>query len=637
MCSISGIVTTSERECNSRELKRAVARMNVALRHRGPDDNGICEYESKSVSAGFLSVCIGNTRLAIIDTSSAGHQPILDAETGICISYNGETYNFRQLRHEIGEEFGPWHSTTDTEVVLRAYKKWGLESLRRLRGMFALAIWNPITRELILARDPFGIKPLYYSVSTGEEDKRLVFASEIRALIASGLIEKRLCPQGVTSYLSNGSIQAPLTILQGVKSLMPGECLVFRPFEKNWQIESLEIRTPVETVDRFETRAQAAEQLRAELEESVRAHLVSDVPLGVFLSGGMDSSALVGLMSKVSKSRPNTFSVVFDDVHLSEARHSRLVADRFQTSHREILLKEDSLLRQLPDALRSFDQPSMDGVNTYVVAKAVREAQVTVALSGLGGDELFGGYPSFRRAMKLYSTPPAAKRLAKALSTAGRFTSNGSVKRNKFWQLAGSEGTPQEVYEITRQLFDSNSLASLTGSARVFPPANACSSVDPINDISKLELAGYMANTLLRDTDAMSMAHSLEVRVPFVDVDVVRFALSVPGKLKLNGGAPRLPKPLLAAAVTDLLPRDFLARRKMGFTLPFERWMQSTLRTEIAAVMCDSHRYKEAGLSGQVVAEVWNRFLRAPAKIGWSRPWALYVLAKWCEVNEVTA
>jgi len=611
--------------------------MNVALRHRGPDDNGIFEYESTASSAGFVSLCIGNTRLAIIDTSSAGHQPMVDAETGICISYNGETYNFQQLRHEIGEQFGTWRSTTDTEVVLRAYKKWGLESLRRLRGMFALAIWNPITRELILARDPFGIKPLYYFVSTDGEDKRLVFASEIRALIASGLIAKRLCPEGVASYLSNGSIQAPLTILQGVKSLMPGECLVVRPFEKNWQIESVIIKTAVETADRFETRAQAAEQLRAELEESVRAHLVSDVPLGVFLSGGMDSSALVALMSKVSKARPNTFSVVFDDAHLSEARHSRLIADRFQTNHREILLKEDSLLRQLPDALRSFDQPSMDGVNTYVVSKAVRDAQVTVALSGLGGDELFAGYPSFRRAMKIYSAPPAAKRVAKTLSTAGRFTSNGSVKRNKFWQFAASEGTPQEVYEITRQLFDSHSLARLTDRARTSPTPNGASSFDPINDISKLELAGYMANTLLRDTDAMSMAHSLEVRVPFVDVDVVRFALSVPGKLKLNGEAPHLPKPLLAAALTDLLPPDFLARRKMGFTLPFERWMQSTLRSDISSVMSDSHRYREAGLNGQAVAGVWNAFLKAPAKTGWTRPWALYVLAKWCEVNEVTA
>lgn len=637
MCSISGIVTTSEREYHSGELKRTVARMNVALRHRGPDDNGIFEYQAKGSASGFVSLCIGNTRLAIIDTSSAGHQPMVDAETGICISYNGETYNFRQLRHEIGEQFGPWRSTTDTEVVLRAYKKWGLESLRRLRGMFALAIWNPITRELILARDPFGIKPLYYFVSTDGKDKRLVFASEIRALIGSGLVESRLSPEGVASYLSNGSTQAPLTILQGVKSLMPGECLVVRPFEKNWRIESVPIKTPAETTDPFESRAQAAQQLRAELEESVRAHLVSDVPLGVFLSGGMDSSALVALMSTVSKTRPNTFSVVFDDDHLSEARHSRMIADRFQTSHREILLKEDSLLRQLPDAVRSFDQPSMDGVNTYVVSKAVREAQVTVALSGLGGDELFGGYPSFRRAMKLNSTPPAAKRVAKALSAAGRFTSNGSVKRNKFWQLAASEGTPQDVYQITRQLFDSNTVARLTHGARILPAPNVSASSDPINDISKLELDGYMANTLLRDTDAMSMAHSLEVRVPFVDVDVVRFALSLPGELKLNGGPPHLPKPLLAAALTDLLPSDFLARRKMGFTLPFERWMQSTLLGDISSVMCDSQRYEKAGLSGDAVAEVWNRFMKAPTKVGWSRPWALYVLAKWCEVNEVTA
>ena len=627
MCSISGILTTSDHESRSGELKRAVTRMNAALRHRGPDDNGIFEYESKSVS-----VCIGNTRLAILDTSSAGHQPMVDPETGICLSYNGETYNFQQLRQEIGNEFGPWCSTTDTEVVLRAYRKWGLAGLRRLRGMFALAIWNPNSRQLILARDQFGIKPLYYCHS----QEALIFASEIRAMSASGLVEKRLSSEGVASYLSCGSTQAPLTILQGVKSLMPGECLIFRPSEKTWQSESVLIKPRVETADQFETRAQAAEHLRAELERSVQAHLVSDVPLGVFLSGGMDSSALVALMSRVTKDQPNTFSVVFDDDNLNEARHSRLIADRFQTNHREILLKEDSLLCELPNALRGFDQPSMDGVNTYVVSKAVKEAQVTVALSGLGGDELFGGYPSFRRAIKLNSTPPAAKRFVKALSTAGRFATNGSVRQNKFWQLAASEGTAQDVYRITRQLFDPNTVDRLVGHYQPSHTNGFHASSDPINDISRLELDGYMANTLLRDTDAMSMAHSLEVRVPFVDVNVVQFALSLRGELKLNGRSSDLPKPLLAAALSDLLAPEFLARRKMGFTLPFERWMQSSLRNEISTVLSAGKGLKQIGLNGPAVSEVWNRFLEAPAKVGWSRPWALYVLAKWCEVNEVT-
>ncbi|HEX7294303.1 MAG TPA: asparagine synthase (glutamine-hydrolyzing), partial [Pyrinomonadaceae bacterium] len=594
MCSISGILTISDHESAKGQLKRAVTRMNAALRHRGPDDSGIFESDSNS----SVSVCIGNTRLAIIDTSSAGHQPMVDSETGICLSYNGETYNFQQLRQEIGTEFGPWSSTTDTEVVLRTYRKWGIAGLRRLRGMFALAIWNPNSCELILARDPFGIKPLYYCQS----QHTLIFASEIRAMIASGLVGRVLSGEGVASYLSYGSTQAPVTIVKDVKSTMPGECVVFRPLEKTWQSESVLIKPPAVTTHRFETRAHAAEQLRAELERSVHAHLVSDVPLGVFLSGGMDSSALVALMSRTTKDQVDTFSVVFDDDNLNEARHSRLIADRFRTNHREILLNEHSLLCELPNALRSFDQPSMDGVNAYVVSKAVKEAQVTVALSGLGGDELFGGYPSFRRAIKLNSTPRSAKRFVKALSTASRFATNGSVRHNKFWQLAASQGTAHDVYRITRQLFNPITVEQLVGCLHRSDTNGFHASSDPINDISRLELEGYMANTLLRDTDAMSMAHSLEVRVPFVDINVVQFALSLPGELKLNGGSRHLPKPLLAAALSDLLSPECLARRKMGFTLPFERWMQSRLQNELSNVLRDGNGLKRIGLNGLVVS-----------------------------------
>jgi asparagine synthase (glutamine-hydrolysing) len=611
--------------------------MNTALHHRGPDDAGIYEYRSKTNSTGFVSVCIGNTRLAIIDTSVAGHQPMIDEETGICLTYNGETYNFQELRREIGNQFGPWCSMTDTEVVLRAYRKWGLDGFKRLRGMFALAVWDPIKAELILARDTFGIKPLYYFLSAEADSTQLVFASEIRALLASGLVPRRLNPHGVASYLSYGSAQAPLTVVDEVKSVMPGECLVFRASENTWHMKPVSIKHLVKKRDdagSFQTRGQAADLLRQKLEASVRAHLVSDVPLGVFLSGGMDSTALVALMSRISNDRPNTFSVVFDDDSLSEAPHSRLVADRFQTCHREILLKEDQLLLELPDAIRSFDQPSMDGVNTYVVSKAVKAAEVTVALSGLGGDEIFAGYPSFRRAMQINAASPITKLALKV--AARKFRVNGSVKRSKFWQLAASEGTPEDVYRISRQLFDPNAVGALVGDTYVPSAVRVHLSSDPINDMSVLELEGYMANTLLRDTDSMSMAHSLEVRVPFVDVDVVGFALSVPGQMKLNGGPPQTPKPLLAAALGDLLPGAFLARRKMGFTLPFERWMQSGLRNEVSSVLCDSTWLNRICLNRELVVEIWNRFVKSPSSVGWSRPWSLYVLAKWCEVNGVS-
>src|ERR1041385_6974351 len=354
MCSIAGILGTEDRE--------PVVRMNEAQRHRGPDDQGV---------ALCGKVVLGNTRLAIIDTSAAGHQPMNDPVSGNWITYNGETYNFKELRPELG---GEWASNTDTEVVLRAYGKWGVDAFRRLRGMFALALWDDSRKRLLLARDPLGIKPLYYYVAKDV----FVFASELRALLASGLVPRRLSSAGVESYLGSGSVAAPLTIVEGMRQLLPGHYLEIS--------ESLEIKETEFAVARCEevprSRDEAVARLRAELEESVRLHLVSDVPLGVFLSGGMDSSALTALMSQISDQRPKTFSVVFDEAGYSEAPFSRAVAERFNTDHSEIRLSEDRLLEILPGAIAAIDQPTMDGINTYVVSSAVKSKGITVALSG---------------------------------------------------------------------------------------------------------------------------------------------------------------------------------------------------------------------------------------------------------------
>jgi asparagine synthase (glutamine-hydrolysing) len=581
--------------------------MNEAQRHRGPDDQGVVQCGN---------VVLGNTRLAIIDTSAAGHQPMHDPETGNWITYNGETYNFKELRRELG---GEWASNTDTEVVLRAYRRWGADAFRRLRGMFALAIWDNQRKRLILARDPLGIKPLYYYAAKDQ----LIFASELRALLASGLVPRRLSAAGLDSYLANGSVAAPLTIIDGVRQLLPGHYLE--------SVEFKEIEFAVPRSDEVpDCRDEAVARLRAGLEESVRAHLVSDVPLGVFLSGGMDSSALVALMSRISEQRPKTFSVVFDEATFTEAPFSRAVAARFQTDHTEITLNEDRLLSILPEALAAIDQPTMDGINTFVVSQAVKNAGITVALSGLGGDELFAGYPSFRRALKLHSLSRTARRVLRAALSVVR---NGSVQRHKFRQLMNSEGTPADVYRISRQLF-SNELGRPRSAAPTITPGWGRHPVDVVNEISRLELSGYMSNTLLRDTDAMSMAHSLEVRVPFVDTRLVDYVLSLPGAWKLNHGT-KGPKPLLADALADLLPRDFLARPKMGFTLPFERWLQQNLRTEVSSVLEDASMLSVPALNSAAVQKLWRNFLQKPRAVGWSRPWSLYVLAKWCEINRV--
>jgi asparagine synthase (glutamine-hydrolysing) len=604
MCSISGVF---------RIFADAVVKMNEAQRHRGPDDQGVVDLGQ---------VVLGNTRLAIIDTSAAGHQPMHDPETGNWITYNGEIYNFKELRREIG---GEWVSSTDTEVVLRGYGKWGVDLFRKLRGMFALALWDSQKQQLLLARDPLGIKPLYYYATKDQ----LVFASELRALLASGLVPRRVDPAGVDSYLACGSVAAPLTIIDGIKQLLPGHYLQVSVNE----ISDVEFEFPEREAVAGD-RDDAVARLRAELQESVRLHLVSDVPLGVFLSGGMDSSALVALMSR--DQTPQTFSIVFDESTFSEAPFSRAVAERFQTNHREIRLTENQLIEMLPAAIAAIDQPTMDGINTFVVSKAVKNAGITVALSGLGGDELFAGYPSFRRAVRLASIPQATRRVLRAASGVGKIAVNGSVQRQKFWQLANSEGTAADVYHISRQLFSTETATRITGresncrGGPPWPPVSGNGNSDIVNTMSQLELRGYMANTLLRDTDAMSMAHSLEVRVPFVDVNVVNYVLSLPGDWKLRNGSA---KPLLADALADLLPRDFLARPKMGFTLPFEKWLQQNLRHEISSVLEDAGPV----LNPKAVKKIWRDFLEKPRAVGWSRPWSLYILAKWCEINGVNA
>jgi len=561
-------------------------------------------------------------------------------EAGLSLTYNGECYNYLELRRELGEPAGGWRSRTDTEVVLRAYERWGVASFGKLRGMFALALWDARRRSLILARDPFGIKPLYYY----RTDKLFVFASELRALLAGGLVPHRLSGAGLVSYLRAGAVASPETILEGVRSLPPGHFMMVEP-RADGTLATEEIAYAEDLFSgvgapKLANRTEAVELLRTTLEESVRLHMASDVPLGLFLSGGIDSSALVALMSRVTRERPKTFSVVFAEKKFTEAAHAGVVAEKFKTEHHEILLSGRRLLELLPGAIGAADQPTMDGVNTYVVSKAVKDAGITVALSGLGGDELFAGYPTFRRALRLRQVARVPRPLRRGVAAVGGAFFNHSVQRKKFWRLLASDADAAATYAISRELFPEP--ASLLSGGEGFTSVKsgtACDpklplpAQDPINAVSVYELRGYMANTLLRDTDCMSMAHSLEVRVPFVDVEIVRFVLGLPGAWKLNGGRS---KPLLQDALGDLLPSGVAHRPKMGFTLPFEDWMQSRLRDGIETTFADESQFESIGLRPEAVRDVWRRFLHAPQRVGWSRPWALYVLGRWCAQHRVT-
>jgi asparagine synthase (glutamine-hydrolysing) len=644
MCGIAGVLinphgpehapeqVNGERVC----LKDALDRMVTQMQHRGPDDHGSLIHNGQGLQAGLAS-----TRLSIVDLSSAGHQPMQNLATGNSIAYNGEVYNYKELRDELGANAQLWQSNTDTEVILKSYEAWGTQSLPRLRGMFGFGIWDAQRKRLVLARDRYGMKPLYYYATPHV----FVFASEVRTLLESGLVPKKLSITGVASYLRFGAIEAPLSIIDGVRCLLPGHYLTVEANGNELQVKDAgfadDILEPGAN-NTVSSRKEAAHTLRTMLEDSVRAHLVSDVRVAAFLSGGIDSSALVALMSRVAEEPPKTFTVVFKEQDFSEESYARLLAERFGTEHHEIPLSEWSLLQMLPQALDAMDQPTIDGINTYVISKAVSEAGIKVALSGLGGDELFAGYPSFRRARQFRNLSAVPAPIRQAIARAGQAIFGNSVHQRKAWFLLSAGGTPHSTYTISRQLFSWAEVNALIDRDRgngsfdldspQIPLANG-GPPDPLNAISVYEIQGYMANMLLRDTDQMSMAHSLEVRVPFVDSTVIPFVLGLPGKWKLDG---RRPKPLLLDALGDLLPEAIQRRPKMGFTLPFERWMHSALKPEIDQTFSKSSDLAKLGVPGDFARAVWEKFVSDPRKERWSRPWSLHILKTWCEINGVT-
>ena len=421
--------------------EQSLARASAALLHRGPDDGGI-----EIVRVPGVEVGLANRRLAIIDLSPAGHQPMFDADTGNWITYNGELYNFRALRAELEARGLTFRSHSDTEVILKAYGVWGEKCLDRFRGMFALAIWDAARRRLFVGRDPMGIKPLYYF----QDGSRLVFASEVRALLATGLVPRRLAAAGLATYLMFGSVYDPFTLIEGVRALPAGHWLTWQ----DGRIETQEYwDVPHDAA--AEGRVESASALPGLLDQTVELHTVSDVPIGVFLSGGIDSSALVALLSR--RARVSTFSVVFREAEYNEAPFSRAVAERFHTDHHELTLSQQDALEAIPDALRAMDLPSMDGINTYIVSRQAVRAGLKVAMSGLGGDELFAGYDTFRRVPAMERFVRRSQRLPRPLrapvAAAVGVLGGNTVRAQKLSALIAGEGGAVHPYFLSRMLF----------------------------------------------------------------------------------------------------------------------------------------------------------------------------------------
>jgi asparagine synthase (glutamine-hydrolysing) len=663
MCGICGAIDWS----GSGEATSLVRRMTPTMRHRGPDDEGYLTSES---------LALGMRRLSIIDLAT-GHQPIFNEDGSVGVVVNGEIYNYRELTDQLCDRGHSFNTRSDSEVIAHAYEEWGPDCVEHLQGMFAFAVYDrrgmgnrgyagrdaraPSDEggTLFLARDRLGIKPLYYyaegisncefrisSFNDTGGDGAFVFASEVRTLLASGVVPRRLSRAALESYLLFGSVSEPMTLVEGVLSIPPGHRMTIplghkttapRP-EPYWNISASIARNG--HTAKNDVKATTA-HVRELLEASVRRHLIADVPVGVFLSSGIDSTALAALASR-EVSGVHTFTVAFPNAEFSEATIARRTAEKFGTKHQELMLSGDEMLRRLGEAVGALDQPSMDGINTYFVSWGARQAGLKVALSGLGGDEVFGGYSTFRRTPRYQHIAAVGSRvpgglrsaMASAIAGIGEGTARGDAAR-KIAALWDSPESLPHPYFFARALFTPPQVAGLMSGAEtargdllwwnwLAESAEQARKLDPFTAVSCMEARSYLISTLLRDTDSMSMAHSLEVRVPFLDHLLVEFVIQLPQEMKLRKATP---KALLVDALADLLPSEVVNQAKRGFTFPWAAWLRGPLKASIEQGLSELSPALQEAMNAETASGIWRSFL--DGHTSWSRPWSLYVLNEW--------
>ena len=590
MCGIAGIIKLNP---NNGNLEAKIKKMQTALQHRGPDDAGIYISTDKQTA-------LAHTRLSILDLSSAGHQPMSTSDGRYSITFNGEIYNFQELRENLISQGEKFHSQTDTEVILKLYQRIGSDCVQHLRGMFAFAIWDDLEKTCFLARDPLGIKPLYYY----QLGTTLVFASELRAVLASGLPAINMSVEGLYGYLTTGSVPEPYTLIADIHCLPAGNWLYWQngniTKKQYWQINfTPEAISPPE----------AEEIVRKALLDSIQHHFISDVPVGIFLSGGIDSTTILALATQTQQSQLSTYSITFAESEFNEGELAQKIANHFGAKHTEYQVTSFFAKSILPDFLAAIDQPSIDGFNTFCVSKVAHDNGMKVVLSGLGGDEIFGGYQSFQKVPQMvawgkklntlpflrtglglglerWGTSPKIKRLGDFLKQPPTFTSAYNTFRGIF--------SHQEACIIINQLSISipilpplvppyqggkpefSSLPSVTfqkgkpeSSSLPLARGGLGWGSTPEDEVSFLELSRYMRNQLLRDSDVMSMNWGLELRVPFVDKVLLEAVAPIPSSIRLEQG-----KKLLTQAITEL-PDWVINRPKKGFSFPFESWMDS--------------------------------------------------------------
>lgn len=632
MCGIAGILTL-ERPVDA-ELVASVLRMMDAQVHRGPNDWGLLlpeqalrDSEVQALLAPFdpthirtyrgsaaaPAVVLGARRLSIIDLSPRGRMPMGNVDGRVWLTYNGEIYNYRELRDELKSKGYAFRSETDTETILCGYEEWGEEVVQHLRGMFAFAILDIRLADrpkLFLAKDRFGMKPLYW----GRRNCVFQFASEVRALMAGSLMPNEPEPLGFNGFLVYGSVPTPYTTIRDIFSLPAAQTLTIDELTYSYPRPLRYWSLPVAGSITMSLN-DAARETRRLLEQSVESHLVSDVPLGVFLSGGVDSSSITAIAAKYLPRQLTTLCISFDEKRFSEGDYAKQVASRFGSNHIDVRLRRQEFAEEIPRILESMDQPTIDGINTYFVAKAAREAGLTVVLSGLGGDELFWGYPGIRRAPRIFkwASVPGARLGAAFLSTFAKLFKYERWEKIDFMR----ELMPIGAYLAVRGLFSPHRAARLLG-VGVLPLIGSEKRARSFtsSDYAEMDVRFYLQNQLLRDTDVFGMAHSLEIRVPFLDHVLAEFVFALPESLKISGP---FNKPLLVSAIGSDLGPESIARKKMGFAFPFDGWMRD-VQADVSR--CTDHPWPIETAQAGIVRKAFDK-----GRIHWSRPWALAVLS----------
>lgn len=598
MCGICGTVNIEKGAPVSRSL---LSSMCATIKHRGPDDEGIFVENN---------VGLGTRRLSIIDIEG-GHQPLSNEDGSVWVAFNGEIYNFPNLRKELIACGHTFKTRTDTETIVHSYEEWGELCFQKFRGMFAFALWDSHKKKLLIVRDRMGIKPLYYTLIENR-DRTLVFGSELKAILVHPEVKRALEPQAIDLYLTLEYIPEPFSAFKNIYKLPAGAFLVYERgeirIEKYWDVSGEQERDASTTI-RGATLASLEDELYEHLKESVKARLLSDVPLGAFLSGGIDSSAIVGLMHELGVSPIKTFSIGFEDATYNELEHARRISQKFNTDHEEFILKPQAL--ELTEKLvHHLDEPFADFsiFPTYLISKMAR-AHVKVILSGDGGDELFAGYEHYQaqklsrlplvsflsKPMPIFlrKLPPSSKKkgLWNKLQRYAQGFEHPQDLRHLRWMMFLNQKEREELYskDFRHELGGIKPFRSIPPLDRLYPQLDR---FDDINGELYLDLKSYLVDDILVKVDRMSMATSLETRVPLIDHKVVEFAFRIPGHLKLRG---MTTKWIFKKTMERLLPHQNIYRSKEGFSIPIKHWLKNELKELMLHYLSES-RIQDAGL-----------------------------------------